>query len=239
MTFKYKPLAIHTKRSFREGVTVVGGGTCTTADIFLASKYAPRLVGADSGGHSIKKAGLVPECVVGDFDSIPDQILKALPSSNLIRIWDQDRTDFDKCIGVVDAPFYVGVGVLGDRVDHALSALNTLLHFPHKIIILFNESDLCFLTPPSCTLRLSQNERVSLFPFGEMKGKSAGLKWEINTIAFAPDGMTGTSNQTVDGHVELEFDQPRMVCIVARENLGSILESLVGAEHWPAPDYDQ
>jgi len=219
--------------AYAEGVTIVGGGSLTERELSQAMQFAPRLIGADSGGQLIGAFNKVPEYVIGDFDSTSEEFLDTFPSDRQIKIWDQDRTDLNKCLSVVNAPYYIGVGVLGDRIDHALGAFNNLLQFAHKHILLLNEVHVCFLVPPKLCLQLPLDTTISLFPFGAITGKSSGLKWEIDSIAFAPCGMTGISNMTIKKKVELQFNQPKMICILAKEYLETVLESLQGALQWP------
>jgi len=39
----------------------------------------------------------MPEAVIGDFDSIPQNVRAALPDSVLYHVTEQDSTDFEKC----------------------------------------------------------------------------------------------------------------------------------------------
>lgn len=102
----------------------------------------------------------------------------------------------------------MAVGVLGDRINHGLGACNVLLKYPQKNLLLMNNSDLCFLEPPKINLSLPFEERISLFPFKIMKGKSKGLHWEICAIDFNPNVMTGISNYAEKTNIDLEFSDP-------------------------------
>ena len=212
--------------SFSKGVSIIGGGLITHGEWEQLLEFSTDLIGADGGGNTIFEKGLTPQYLIGDFDSIEKGFLNDFSKDKQIYIQDQDQTDLDKCLGIINAPFILCVGVLGDRVDHALSAFNCLLKYPNKRIILMNEVDLCFLLPQNITLNLPANERISLFPFGKIRGKSKGLHWEINSIVFSIEGMIGTSNRTVSGQVQLSFFQPSMVCIVSRKHLDRVLEGL-------------
>ena len=216
---------------FDHGVVLVGGGDCTPAEFHAARKQTPILVGIDGGTQTILENGCEPDLIIGDLDSITNENRERFRQKTY-QILDQDRTDLDKCIGSLAAPFFLAVGVLGDRFDHALGGCNVLLKHPQKTLLLLNNTDLCFLAPPKSCLTLPLQERISLFPFMEMRGKSEGLNWEIDEIDFTPVGMTGISNYGVNTRIQLEFSDPGMIVIVPNANLPSILNDLREASGW-------
>src|SRR5665213_1164434 len=87
-----------------DGVLVIVGGGALDEHLLrhLAAEGA-HLVGADGGGDVIRAAGLVPEAIIGDFDSLAD------PESwdsrtKLVRITEQETTDFEKALYSTSAP---------------------------------------------------------------------------------------------------------------------------------------
>jgi thiamine pyrophosphokinase len=69
---------------------------------------------------------------------------------------------------------------------------------------------------------LRPGDRFSLFPMAPVTGRSAGLEWPIDGLAFAPSLRGGTSNR-VTGPVRLEMDSPGMLVIVPRARLAQAL----------------
>lgn len=216
---------------FDRGVTLVGGGTCTPTEFHTALHHASILVGIDGGTETILEYGFEPNLIIGDLDSLTEKN-RIRFKQKTYQILDQDRTDLDKCIGSISAPFLLAVGIFGDRLDHALGACNTLLKYPQKTLLFLNNTDLCFLAPPEFSLTLPLHERISLFPFKKMKGKSQGLNWEIDEIDFHPSGMTGISNYTNTTKIWLEFSDPSMLVILPNSNLASVLRDLADAAGW-------
>ena len=60
---------------------------------------------------------------------------------------------------------------------------------------------------------------------GPVKGTSTGLRWPIDGLDFAPDGMIGTSNE-VTGPLHLTCDAPRMLVILPVRYLPEALHGL-------------
>lgn len=199
----------------QEPVILLGAGPLSPQDIEEILPRAPRLVAADGGAASALRAGHVPEAVIGDLDSLPQFARDALPADSLQKIPEQDTTDFEKAIANIDAPLILALGFTGRRLDHELAVLNALVRYPERRIIVIGDHDIIFHAPETIALPLPEGTRCSLFPMGPVTGRSEGLRWPIDGIAFAPDGRIGTSNLAVD-HVELAFDGPGMLINLPR-----------------------
>lgn len=195
-----------------EGVTLVGGGPFGAAALARARVLAPRIVGADSGADRLLRLGVLPEAVIGDMDSLSRAARKTL-SDRLFPIAEQDTTDFDKALRRIAAPFVLALGFAGGRVDHGLAVLNGLVRHPDRRCFILGPRDVTFLCPPDLRLDLPIGTRLSLFPMGAVCGQSAGLRWPLEGLSFAPSGMIGTSNE-VSGPVRMRFDCPRMLVIL-------------------------
>ncbi|MGB5556922.1 MAG: thiamine diphosphokinase [Paracoccaceae bacterium] len=211
---------------FSENVTLLGASKVKLGVLTEALTFAPRLVAADGGAKIAVKIGQMPDFVVGDLDSIDPQTLAQIPKNRLVRVSEQETTDFEKCLTVIDAPVILGVGFLGRRVDHQLAAFNALIRHAHKPVVLINKRDLCFHLPADITLPLERGTRVSLFPMAPVTGRSEGLRWPIDGIAFAPDGRIGTSNIADGGTVRLNMDGPGMLAIMPRAALAQVVRAL-------------
>jgi thiamine pyrophosphokinase len=172
--------------------------------------------------------GVEPEAVIGDFDSISPKA-RARLAGRMHLIGEQVTTDFDKALRSIDAPFVLGLGFAGQRLDHGLAVLNTLVRQPAKRCLILSGSDVTFLAPRSLDLSLPKGSRLSLFPMGAVQGESEGLRWPLQDLHFAPDGMIGTSNE-VSGPVRLRFDADRMLVILPRSAVGAALHGLIPAD---------
>lgn len=214
------------------GVTLVGGGELTPVFVTYSLTIAPCLVAADGAADALQALGLMPDAVIGDLDSISPAVRAALPPDRLHLVAEQETTDFDKCLRHIRAPFILAVGFTGARIDHALACFNALTRHPDRRCLILGPVDLCFLAPLSLELALPVGTRLSLFPLGPVQGRSQGLRWPINGLKFAPDGVIGTSNETDAAAVSLAFSAQRMLVILPTPCLGAALAAL-GAEPRP------
>ncbi len=209
-----------------QGVTLSGGGPFSARDLGLALARAPVAVAADSGADRLLRLGVSPTAVIGDMDSISDAARAVIPSDRLHLVAEQLTTDFDKALRLIEAPLVLALGFAGARLDHGLAAMTTLIARAERICILIGPKDLVFAAPPRLDLHLAPGEPLSLFPMAPVTGRSAGLEWPIDGIAFAPDGMIGTSNRVSRGHVVLEFDRRGMLVILPRRRLDAAIRAL-------------
>lgn len=216
--------------------TLIGGGEAHVEDVETALTLAPACVAVDGGAALALEAGSIPTAVIGDFDSISDDVLAQLPAERLHKIAEQDTTDFDKALRSVKTPLSIGVGFTGARVDHQLATLHVLARYPDRPCVLLGRTELIFLCPRRINLELQPGAVVSLFPLGPVSGTSQGLRWPIDGLAFDPIGQIGTSN-FAEGPVALSFDAPCMIAIVPRSALAEVTQALLhlpATDRWPA-----
>lgn len=216
-----------------EPVTLVGGVDAAPATLARATAYAPTVVAADGGVGQAVRHGLNPLAVIGDMDSLPSEASWRNSDIRMFRLAEQDTTDFEKCLYSVDAPLILGCGFLGGRMDHGVAALNVLVRYHHRAIILLGEEDLVFHCPETLKLELSKGDTVSFFPFRPVRGVvSEGLRWSVAGLDFAPGGQGGTSNEALGGQVKVVFEGTGMLVFLALDALDQVVARLSA----PAPN---
>ena len=208
-----------------EAVTLVGGGPVSAPGLAQALAFAPRIVAADGGADRVLRLGRQPEAVIGDMDSI-SPAAKAVLAGRLFPIPEQASTDFDKALRSIAAPFVLGLGFSGARLDHGLAVLNALVRHPDRRCLIVSARDVTFLSPLELTLTLLPGSRLSLFPMGPVTAESTGLRWPLHGLEFAPDAIIGTSNQVAAPKVQLRFSAPKMLVILPRAALAAVLRGL-------------
>ncbi|MDQ2065756.1 thiamine diphosphokinase [Xinfangfangia sp. CPCC 101601] len=219
-----------------QGVTLVGGGALGGRDLRLALARAPMAVAADSGADRLLAAGILPDAVIGDFDSISSETMRKLPADRLHPAPAQDRTDFVKALQRIKAPLVLAVGFTGARMDHGLAVMNGLVLLPNHRCIVIGPKDIAFAAPPELALRLCPDDPLSLFPMTRLEGSSEGLHWPLQGLEFAPDAMIGTSNKVARPEVRMSFNRPGMLTILPRKRLDAAIKALAAAPFWPESD---
>jgi thiamine pyrophosphokinase len=208
-------------------VTLVGGGPVEAGQLGRALALAPVAVAADGGGDVALPDGRAFAAVIGDMDSIasaPSLRARGVP---VHEVADQDTTDLEKCLAAISAPLLIGLGFLGGRIDHHLAAMNALVRFHARPVVLVGGADLCFACPSEFSLDLAEGTRVSLFPMAAVRGTvSEGLRWPVAGLAMGPAARIGTSNMATGGRLRLAFDAPGMLVILPEALLAPVVERL-------------
>lgn len=212
---------------------LIGGADFDDDALHRTRALAPRVVAADGGADAALARGVMPEAVIGDFDSLSKEARGRLSPAILHPIAEQDSTDFDKCLRNIRAPLVIGVGFSGARLDHQLATCNVMVRYPARRCILLGREELVFLAPPALRLDAPPGCAVSLFPMGAVEGSSDGLRWPIGGMQFAPDGRIGTSNEAT-GAVHLSVTAPKMLVILPQEMLEVATRALLSQPAaWP------
>lgn len=209
-------------------VTLVGGSDLLGADLNEALMVGSMLVAADGGAATVLSLGHLPDAVIGDFDSLEDDVRKRIPRDRLHHVPEQETTDFDKALRHIAAPLVLAVGFTGRRVDHELATYNSLIRNSDRRTIVIGEHDICFHLPAELKLELIAGTRVSLFPLARMRCFSSGLTWPTAGLVFDPTGRVGTSNIAASDIVVLRPEARGMLVILPRSALGPAVRSLLG-----------
>jgi thiamine pyrophosphokinase len=177
-------------------LVIVGGGALDVHLLHELAAAGAHLVGADGGGDVIAAAGLVPEAIIGDFDSLTDPA-QWDARTRLLKVNEQETTDFEKALYCTRAPVTVGLGMTGKRFDHTLAALDAVARYADKRrIILVDESDIALAVSGSFGFEVGVGARVSVHPLTPVRfQKSVGLKYPLDGLRLAPGVRTGTSNE--------------------------------------------
>jgi thiamine pyrophosphokinase len=211
-------------------LVVVGGGTMDAHLLHRLHAEGAHVVGADGGGDAIAEAGLVPEAIIGDLDSLADP--EGWPiATKVIRIPEQLTTDFQKVIYSTKAPVTVALGMTGKRFDHTLAALSAVTEVARtRRIILVDEFDIALAVSGPFSFAVKAGERVSVHPLMPIDfERSSGLVYPLDGLHLAPGALIGTSNAAVNGPVEIVpvGDTPWLL-ILEKAHLWTLIEALAG-----------
>ncbi|WP_417308419.1 thiamine diphosphokinase [Devosia sp.] len=206
---------------------IVGGGNVDLESLQQLAANGGHLVGADGGADTIVAAGLMPEMIIGDFDSVGASDWPE--TTRLLRIAEQETTDFDKSLYSTQAPVTVAVGMTGGRFDHTLAALDAVTRQAgERKIILVAEQDVIVALRGPFDFAVGAGQRVSVHPVVPIHfSHSEGLVHALDGLTLAPGGRLGSSNTAIDGPFRIvpETDAPWLL-ILQRESLSALIAAL-------------
>ncbi|MDR0411460.1 MAG: thiamine diphosphokinase [Treponema sp.] len=205
-----------------KGVVFIGGNAPKSSVSRKAVKNARIIVAADAGLIAAEEAGLQPDWIMGDMDSLDTRgAMARLHNYRCDRIlrypMDKDYTDTELALSLLwdkgcDETIIIGGG--GGRIDHifALHALFEREPCPNQWLT--DKEDIFCLKEGvfSCEAR----GLVSVFPVGQgpWQAKSEGLKWPLDHVVWRR-GFFGISN-VADGLFSISVMYGKFLVVIVR-----------------------
>jgi thiamine pyrophosphokinase len=178
-------------------------------------RAADLLIAADGGALPLLRAGLLPQLVIGDMDSLAAADLATLAERGVeLRRYPREKDETDLELALLHAA-RVGateidvLGALGGRWDHTLAnvALLALPELRGRRARLLAERQTLFLVRDSTELEGQVGDTVSLLPMaGEARGVTThGLRYSLHEATLSYERARGISNILLDppGRVSL------------------------------------
>ncbi len=180
------------------------------------------VVAADGGGENTSAIGLMPDVLIGDFDSLSQERLYQLKQRGIPVIRhsrDKDETDGELAILYAiqrGADDLVILGALGGRIDHEIANL-LLLARPdvrYRKAVVVDGWQAVRLLHGMDTLTISGHpgDILSLLPIGgEAKGiYTEGLKYSLQGGSLLMGPARGVSNEFVGFEARITLEEGMM-----------------------------
>ncbi|MDG4949994.1 thiamine diphosphokinase [Weeksellaceae bacterium KMM 9724] len=159
-----------------------------------------------------------PDYVIGDFDSV--SIDDISPFVEVLERPDQDFTDFEKSLQIIEEHGYDSVdvyGSTGQESDHFLGNLSTALNFKNRLNITFyDDYSIFFFADKSIELEGVKNRVISLVPFHKaIKVNSKGLKFPLEDLDLRLGKRMGTRNYANEDVVEINYESGELIVFIS------------------------
>lgn len=143
-----------------------------TKEIILREKY-DFIIGADGGCNHLYKMNIIPNYIIGDLDSINNDLVDYYKNKNVFfkkYPSHKDETDSEICIYLAkelkaeEIDFY---GSLGGRIDHTLANIG-LMHYVREMNItpriITSEEEITIIRNEEIILNGKKGDTVSVVP---------------------------------------------------------------------------
>lgn len=157
---------------------------------------ADLVVAADGGAAAALDAGITPDAVVGDLDSITEHPELSLPPETFHRVPDPATTDLQKSVAFAIERGARAVDIVaagGGRADHALANLSVLVTFRGQADLRIHDDQFeISLVNGSATIDAEPGTLISLVAIGLCYGVTTrGMRWDLSdfTLPFGPRGI--------------------------------------------------
>jgi len=206
----------------RRGVLFIGGVGPSSAQIGCITKPGDLVCAADSGLDMALPAGIEPQGIVGDMDSISDlRLLDRFPIVEIAKR-DKDRSDTELGISWLIERGCDSIALIGGgegRLDHTL-ALVRLFSRERRLSNWFTAKDMVESIDGNTELEGDAGSTISFFPIenGPWLIRSVGLTWELDTVDWDL-GAPSLSNRFETGSVRLKVERGRFILMRPIEQL--------------------
>ena len=208
-------------------VLIVSGGERPEIDLLKEKAVSSSMViAADRGAEYCLKAGILPDMVVGDLDSLPAGIQEELVSNNIkIHKFDCKKDMSDTQIAV-DMAVEKGadeieiIAGIGSRFDHSLANVYLLYRslrqgVKARIISRIHE---IFLIENQCVIKNEAGSLISFLPLGHSANGITlkGFEYEIDNTDMDMSFPIGISNIIVSDSAEVIISRGILIAIITR-----------------------
>lgn len=177
------------------------------------------IVCADSGYSFAKKAGLTPNLIIGDFDSLKEELPQ---NTEIVKLnTHKDDTDTEHCVmecirrGYKD---FLLLGSIGGRTDHTFANIATLAflsEYNYNGIARNNGEEIRILKEGSYEMNNKKGLIFSVFPYGceSVNVTYKGAEYMLNNKTLTYNVSRGISNVFVDDEAEITINRGRAILL--------------------------
>lgn len=194
-------------------ILYVAGGRTPSENFFRAVAQGRKIFAVDRGIEICRTCGVLPEVLIGDFDSAESTAL-SWAIENKIPIErhpvEKDFTDTQLALEVLPENFSAIVtGIFGGRADHLFSNIFSCANYAN--IFLADEREFIFYVKggESVAVELFQNPfAVSLLPIsGICTGVTTkNLHWELSNATLRQNLPNAVSNRAETSAIKISVD---------------------------------
>lgn len=172
-------------------------------------KNAERIICCDGSAEQLLKAGMVPDAIVGDLDTLPAGIAERF-SDRIYRSTEQETNDLTKAVNWCAGKGYKDLVILsatGKREDHTIGNISLLAEYVKETsVIMVTDTGIFIPFKESSSVSTLPGQQVSVFsvdPGTEIT--SEGLKYPLKDLRLT-NWWVATLNEAVGKNVSLIFN---------------------------------
>jgi thiamine pyrophosphokinase len=181
------------------------------------------IIAVDGGSNCCFEQNIYPHYIIGDLDSINDDVLNHYHESKILHLPNQNRHDLDKALEFslsLNPQNITVVGAFGKRLDHSIANLYLVQSIQTRCPISFfdNYGKLSLI---SGTHQLDNliNRTTSLFSFLPVYGLYLeGFKYPLANQDL-PGGFNGLSNVIISDQAKIKVKSGSLFLYILYENI--------------------
>lgn len=212
---------------------IVAGGNINPETLLKTCQEEENLniIAVDKGLETLHQIGIVPNHIIGDFDSIDTKILKSYQKKHQVMIHQynpqKDNTDTDialrLAISELNSSSITIIGALGKRMDHALSNIHILKYALQAKILcqIVDDNNKIYLIENNVTLYRNKiyGKYISLIPLtSTVEGVTLkGFKYPLQNASLVIGESLGISNEMIEEVAYIEIKKGILIVIESKD----------------------
>lgn len=198
---------------------IIGAGD--NAGTNFTKRINEYVIAVDGGLEKLNELGIVPDIIIGDFDS-----LGYIPQGDNVIRHKVEKDDTDMMLAVKKAielkyDFIEIFGGTGGRIDHTIANIQTMLYASRrnvKIKMTDARNIYYVITNDSITLPSKKQGILSVFALGgeAVNVNIIGAKYVAQEFHLTPDNPTATSNCYIGDSVKISVEDGSLLIISER-----------------------
>ena len=202
----------------RRALLIGNGPTLSKARLATLATQAEVVVAVDGGADKALRAGLTPDVVMGDLDSVSPRVRKRL-SGKIVHVPTQENTDLEKALrwALKNHVTHITLaGFIGGRWDFSIGNLLTLATYARKLEVrVAGEDWMMYPLVKSAQLPCAKNKRLSLIPLQPCRQVTlTGCKYPLHGENLQPGTTRTLSNQTTASRVRITFTRATLLVYI-------------------------
>ena len=194
---------------------IANGASLSATKLHQLAKNRNILV-LDGAYKTTYQAGITPDILLGDFDSIENKDLQhaQLASVQVIEAPDQNKSDLQKGLEYLDSQHATDIYICaatGRRLQHTLYNLHLLkkYHQSHRPLTLFSETEIIrYYTDTEVLLTGEIKDSFGLLGFPVATVTTSGLKYNLENYLLDFEKTSSVLNELAQqqAHIKVEGD---------------------------------
>lgn len=194
----------------KKNVVILANGLFPEHDIPAGYlRNAAHIICCDGAVAKLVEKGMEPWAVVGDLDSVPDELAERF-ADRLYRDDDQESNDLTKAVKFAVGRGYESIVILGAtglREDHTAGNISLLTDYAgFAEVIMVTDHGIFVPVRSGTTISSWPGQQVSVFSAShDIKITSTGLKYRLENMKLL-NWWTGTLNESVGDNFSVVFE---------------------------------
>lgn len=188
------------------------------------------IIAVDKGLESLYKLNIIPHHIVGDLDSVNQEILKSYENTSHVEIHkyvpEKDYTDTDIALKLaisLNVSTITIIGATGTRIDHLLANIHILTYALEAKIpcCIVDTNNKIYLTNDSIVLNKNEiyGKYISLMPLTtSIEGLTLkGFRYPLDNYCLTIGKSLGISNEIIQDTATIDLKTGTLIVIESKD----------------------